>query len=170
MTGTPRSWKPWSVLNWLCHGILALGLTAPCMTIVARMDELTDIAKDLGMLPEPESYSVLQGIIALFDTGDIAIGILLLVFSVIFPIVKLIAVRLTLRVGPGGAVPHRLLSVIAILSKYSMIDVFVIALLVIASKTLPGGSEINLRWGTLAFAVAALLSMYLISAVKKAAG
>lgn len=167
MTGALRTW---SVLNWLCHGILAMGLTAPCMTIVARMGEATDIAQELGFLPEPESYSVLSGILALFDNGDIAIGILLLVFSVLFPVTKLIAVRLTLRVVPGGQAPHRLLSVIAILSKYSMIDVFVIALLVIASKTLPGGSEINLRWGTFAFAAAALLSMYLISAVKKAAG
>lgn len=168
MSGTsPAHRKAWSTLNWLCHGFLAVGLTAPCMTIVTRMGEATELAHDMGLLPSPESYSVLRGIIALFDNGDLAIGILLLVFSVLFPVTKLIVVRLTLKVDPAAA-PHRLLSFIAVLSKYSMIDVFVIALMVIASKTLPGGSEIDLEWGTIAFATAALLSMYLVSAVKKA--
>jgi paraquat-inducible protein A len=157
--------RSWSLLNWVCHGVLAVGLTAPCMTIVSRMGEATDLVRELGLLAEPESYSVLTGIGALFNNGDIAIGVLLSVFSVLFPFAKLVVVRLTL--GPAG-VPRRLLAVTAILSKYSMTDVFVIALLVIASKTLPGGSEIRLEWGTLAFATAALLSMILISAVNRA--
>ena len=52
--------------------------------------------------------------------------------------------------------------------KKHMVDVFAIALLVVASKTMAGGSRIDVEWGTIAFATAALLSMYLTSAVKKA--
>ena len=43
--------------------------------------------------------------------------------------------------------------------KYSMVDVFVVALLVVAAQTLPGGTTIELRWGAYAFAAAALLAI-----------
>jgi paraquat-inducible protein A len=154
----------------LCHGVLALGLVAPCMTIVAQMGDVTDVADAAGLLPPPKSYSVLTGILALFEHGNAIIGVLLLAFSVLFPVTKLVVVRLTLQGAAGGAPRQGLLKATALFSKYSMVDVFVIALIVVASKTLPGGSRIDLEWGTLAFATAALLSMVLTSAVGKAVG
>lgn len=51
-----------------------------------------------------------------------------------------------------------------------MIDVFVIALIVVASRTLAGGLRIELRWGVIAFAAAALCSMCLTAAAKKVVG
>lgn len=164
--GSPsRSHRPWAALNWLCHGVLALGLVAPCMTIVAQMGDMTDVADAAGLLPPPKSYSVLTGILALFEHRNVLIGVLLLGFSVLFPVTKLVVVRLTLRAAAAGAPAPGLLKATALLSKYSMIDVFVIALIVVASKTLPGGSRVELEWGTIAFAAAALLSMVLASAV-----
>ncbi len=163
-----RGWKPWAALNWLCHGVLAVGLMAPCMTIVPRMGSATDVARSIGLLPQAESYSVLSGILALFEDGDLVIALVLLTFSVLFPVAKLVVVRLTLQGAVCGAVPQKLLAAMAMFSKYSMTDVFVIALIVVASRTLPGDSQINLEWGAIAFALAALLSMYLTSAVKKA--
>ena len=163
-----RGWKPWAALNWLCHAVLALGLMAPCMTVVPRLGSATEVARAAGLLPAAESYSVLSGILALFENGDLVIASLLLAFSVLFPVAKLVVVRLTLQGAAHGAVPERVLSAMAIFSKYSMTDVFVIALIIVASRTLPGDSQIDLEWGALAFATAALLSMYLTSAVKKA--
>jgi paraquat-inducible protein A len=109
---------------------------------------------------------VLSGILALFEHNNLLVGCLLLCFSVLFPISKLIVVRLVLQESTRGAVSKRLLHAIAMLSKYSMVDVFVIALLVVASKTAPG-SSVELHWGTFAFATAALLSMGLTTAVKR---
>ena len=160
--------RPWAVLNWLCHGVLAVGLMAPCMTFVARLGDSTDLAQAVGLIPEPTSYSVLSGILALFEDGDLLIGLVLLTFSVLFPVAKLVVVRLALQGIGRGAVPRRVLAAMATISKYSMVDVFAIALLVVASKTMAGGSHIDMEWGTIAFATAALLSMYLTSAVKKA--
>ena len=176
MTSDPRLDRPAqararqvSALNWLCHGILAVGLVAPCMTFVSRMGGATEVARAVGLIPDPATYSVLSGILSLLEHGDVGIGCVLLTFSVVFPISKLIVVRLALQGATRCAVPPRLLKAVALASKYSMVDVFVIALLVVASKTMPGGSRIELQWGTLAFCAAALLSTGLTSSVRKTA-
>ncbi len=172
MTAGPGSDRParWiAAANWLCHGILAVGLVAPSMTYVPRLGGATDVARAAGLVPDPTTYSVLSGILSLFENGDVAIGCVLLVFSVVFPISKLIVVRLALRGASGGAVPPRLLKATTLASKYSMTDVFVIALLVVASRAMPGGSRIELEWGIFAFCAAALLSTGLTSSVRKEA-
>jgi paraquat-inducible protein A len=158
-----------AALNWLCHGILAVGLVAPCLTFVSRMGGATEAARAVGLIPDPATYSVLSGILSLLEHGDVWIGCILLTFSVVFPIAKLIVVRLALQEGTAHAVPPSLLKAVAIASKYSMADVFVIALLVVASKTMPGGSSIDLEWGTFAFCAAAVLSTGLTSSVKTTA-
>lgn len=149
--------------------MLGVGLVEPCMTFVSRMGGSTDVARAAGLIPEPATYSVLSGILALFEDGDVGIGCVLLAFSVLFPAAKLIAVRLALQGATRRAVSPHLLKAVAALSKYSMVDVFVIALLVVASKTMPGGSRIELEWGLFAFGAAALLSTGLTSAVRKSA-
>ena len=45
------------------------------------------------------------------------------------------------------------------LGKFSMVDVFVIALLVVTIKGLPGGTRVSLGWGFWCFATAVLLSL-----------
>lgn len=174
MTGGPRPDRPararWiAAANWACHGVLAVGLVAPSMTYVPRVGGATDVARAAGLVPDPATYSVLSGILSLLENGDVAIGCVLLVFSVVFPISKLVVVRLALRGTSGGAVPPRLLQAVALASKYSMTDVFVIALLVVASRTMPGGSRIELEWGIFAFCAAALLSTGLTSSVRREA-
>ncbi len=153
---------PIAALNWLCHALLAVGLVAPSMTFVSRMGSATDVAREAGVLPAPATYSVLSGILSLLGGKDLLIGGLLLVFSVVFPIAKLVVVRLALE----GPVSPRLLKAVAFASRYSMVDVFVIALLVVASKTMPGGSRFEPEWGLAAFGAAALLSTALTAAVR----
>lgn len=155
-----------AALNWLCHALLAVGLVAPCMTFVSRMGGATEIARAVGLVPEPATYSVLSGIRTLFESGDVAIGCVLLVFSVVFPVSKLIVVRLALQAAARGEEARALLRAVAVASKYSMVDVFVIALLVVASKSMPGGSSVELEWGTFAFAAAAVLSTALTASVR----
>jgi hypothetical protein len=43
------------------------------------------------------------------------------------------------------------------LTKYSLIDVMVIAMLIVCAKAFPGGASVSARWGIYAFAVAAIL-------------
>ena len=147
------------LLNWAGHGLLALGLCGPCMTVVPRMGAVEGLARWLGLLREPETYSILSGIGKLLAGDGLFVGIVLLVFSVVFPVAKLIVLRVCIaqmRHGNATGVAHRLATRYA---KYSMVDVFVIALVVVASRSFPGGTTVELRWGTYAFAAAALLSV-----------
>ena len=141
---------------WLAHALLAVGLCGPCMTVTPRMEPHTGLARWLGLLDGPRTYSVLGGIGDLVRHGNAAIGAVLLVFSVLFPIAKLVAVRAALSDVRRG-LPRRRGGFAAHLGKFSMVDVFVIALIILASRSWPGGTEVELRYGAWAFASAALL-------------
>jgi paraquat-inducible protein A len=147
-------------LLWTAHVLLGVGLAAPCMTIVPRLGSHTALGGWLGLLDEPRSYSILSGIADLLAGSGFWIGLLLLCFSVIFPIAKLIALRVALADVAAGRAPNRLHAALANAGRYSMADVFVVALLVVASKTFPGGTEVLVRWGLYPFAAAALLTMF----------
>ena len=151
---------PLHPLLWSAHILLGVGLAAPCMTIVPKLGEHTALGSWLGLLDEPRTYSILSGIRGLLDGGGFWIGLLLLVFSVLFPLAKLIALRMALSDLEAGRPVNRLHHVLANVGKYSMADVFVVALLVVASKSFPGGTEVVIRWGVYAFAAAALLTMF----------
>jgi uncharacterized paraquat-inducible protein A len=60
---------------------------------------------------------VLTGILTLFENGDVVIGCVLLVFSVVFPISKLVVVRLALGDAGRGVLPPALAQAIAVASK-----------------------------------------------------
>lgn len=158
-----------NLLNWVGHVLLALGLCGPCMTVIPRMGEVEGLGRWLGLLQEPKTYSILSGIFQLFERGGIFVALVLFVFSVVFPIAKLIVLRVCvaeLRDGGTTGVAHRLATRF---SKYSMVDVFVIALVVVASRSFPGGTTVELEWGTYAFAAAALLSVAVSAALGRIA-
>ncbi len=159
-----------TTLNWLGHGLLALGLVGPCMTITPRLGPHTGLGKWLGVLQDPQTYSILTGVWRLVTGGNLWIGIALLVFSVIFPVSKLIVLRASIAGARAGRPVFKAHDIAARLSKYSMVDVFVIALIIVASKTFPGGTTVEIRWGAYAFAAAALLSIPVAHAVGEARG
>jgi paraquat-inducible protein A len=105
----------------------------------------------------------------LLQGGNVAIGVVLLVFSILFPIAKLAVLRLGIAELAAGRAPGRAHRLVQRLAKYSMVDVFVIALVVVASKTFPGGTVITVDWGTYAFAAAALLSVGVAAGVSRRA-
>lgn len=139
---------------------LGLGLVGPCMTIVPRMGPFTGWIRALQPHQlQPTTYSILSGIAAMRQHGNPGIAALLLGFSVVFPILKLSAMTagaVGLRLGQR---PHLAVRLTHHLGKFSMLDVLVIGLLVLAIKGLPGGSEVRLRWGIWAFAASVALSL-----------
>ena len=151
-------------LLWLGHGMLGLGLCAPCMTVVPRMEPVQGLAEWLGLVKEPRTYSIVTGVLELLSGGNVGIGLVLLFFSILFPLAKLIALRVCIADARRG-ISHGLA---AKFGKYSMVDVFVIALLVVVSKSYPGGTRVEIEWGIFAFAAAALLSMVVSAGVGRA--
>lgn len=146
--------RGWTVVNWACHGLLGVGLFAPAFTVTPRLEPHDELARWLGLLDDPATYSLAGGIRRLVLDGHAALGVLLFLFSVAFPVAKLALVRAALREGRSGPV-HRWL---ARTSKFSMADVFVLALVVVAAKTFPGGTTVDLHYGAYVFAAAALAS------------
>jgi hypothetical protein len=159
LLGALSSARSLAILNWCSHVLLGIGLLAPCMTVIPRMDPLHGLGRWLGLVDEPRSYSIATGVLQLVRGGNVAIGVVLLVFSVLFPIAKLVVFRVALADARRGRPAGRARDVAARYGRYSMADVFVVALTVIVSKSFPGGTTVDVRWGAFAFAAAALLSM-----------
>ena len=139
---------------------LGLGLVGPCMTIVPKLGDFTGWVEVLK--PDelkPTTYSVLSGIDAMRTHGSPGLAALLFGFSVVFPALKLAAMAWGTAALALGVRPHAAVAVTHHLGKFSMLDVMVIGLLVIAMKGLPGGSEVHLGWGVYAFAASVLVSL-----------
>ena len=148
--------------------LLLTGILLPCMTIHPKVGEYTFIAKMLAPKEfEVTSYSILGGILTMIKNGSTGIGVLLFLFSVLFPIWKLATfIYYTYRTKKS---PSKSLRVALNLGKYSMLDVFVLALLVIAVKGLPGGSRMDLEAGVYFFTASVLLSLFIGQKIKPAA-
>ena len=130
------------------------------MTIDPAYGEFTALVQmlkpDLG---KEIQISILGGIVALYEDGKYFIGTIILLFSVLFPVWKLGVlwgnVSALARREELNQAFHR----IEKLGKFSMLDIFVIAVLIVTLKGLPGGTEIGVDWGVFAFAASVLLSI-----------
>ena len=139
---------------------LGFGLTGPCMTVIPHAGELEGWVRLLE--PEalrPSAYSVVGGIAALWSHGNAPLGALLFGFSVLFPAAKLAVMAWAAahendaaRHGPASRVAHHA-------GKFSMLDVLVVGVLVVAVKGLPGGTEVRVGWGLYLFATSVVLAL-----------
>lgn len=146
-----------------CCILLGLGLIAPTLTIDRRLGEWTWLVEIIS--PETlgsTTYSILGVIDKLFVSGDWFLGGILALFSVAFPVAKLALYWVAAGCGPdlGGATD--LLKWTHRAGKFSMAEVFALALMVVVVKTLPGGSEAEVQWGAYVF-VASVLGAILVS-------
>jgi len=93
-----------------------------------------------------------------FEKGEAFIGFLLLFFTILFPIIKYIFLFLTLlgrKMPRHGAVATAL----EIINKWSMLDVFVVAVLILNLKFDSGIIRSQLESGTTLFAISVVLLM-----------
>ena len=106
------------------------------------------------------SYSLWSGMIGLFGDQHYGLAVILLVFSILFPFTKL-AVLMSLWVGRfTDAQRQDVLKWLERLGRWSMLDVFVVAMIVVIAKT-GGALQAQPRLGIYLFAAAVLLSMVL---------
>lgn len=93
-----------------------------------------------------------------FDNGEVFIGFLLLFFTIIFPCLKYIFLLLTIL---GKKFPRHgtVATVLEIINKWSMLDVFVVAVLLLNLKFDTRIIASRLGSGTTLFAISVLLLM-----------
>ena len=116
--------------------VLFSGITAPMIEIDARFQQVNFqlIGENITFNDQViffQSKSILEVIVILFNTGKVdsyLVGILILVFSIIFPVAKLLATQIFLG-GNEKTRKNRVLKFFAFKSgKWSMADVYVIAI------------------------------------------
>src|SRR5688500_1273681 len=161
---TPRKFRQglWLVRVCLLTSaiLLGAGLAGPCMSIEPAFGSLDGWVRLLKPdLARPTNYSVVGGILALLQHGSTLVGLTLLGFSVIFPTVKLALMASSAASLATGHPAGTLAKFAHHAGKFSMLDVFVVGLLVLAIKGLPGGSKVTLGWGVAAFAASVVLSL-----------
>ena len=104
------------------------------------------------------SYSVWAGVVALSHQGDYVLASVLFFFSIVFPLAKLISLAVIwfvkLREDQRAALLHWL----GLLGKWSMLDVFVVAILIVLVKLGPL-AKVEPRTGVYFFTAAIVASM-----------
>lgn len=168
------------------------GLIAPLATIskhftaadAIRQAKRTDVSEltrtliDLGDLyletsgdnpvfvDEKNTYSVLSGAWELFRANEFFLAAVIVIFSVLFPLAKLASLFLLCHDGIGRSRELHFRAH-AFLGKWSMLDVFVIALLVVSLK-LGDLVDVQIHCGIYFFAASVLLTMLLTQLLHKA--
>ena len=133
---------------------LALGLVSPIITLKK-------------FILVENTFSVLSGIIQLAREGQWFLLVIITGFSVVLPILKIgVLYRLVSRKRRCDARMHRYLHWMHLYGKWSMLDVFIVAVLVVAVK-LGAIASVEMRYGLYAFAAAVLLTMVITARVVK---
>lgn len=107
-----------------------------------------------------DSYSLITGVKNLFQEGDIFLGLLIFLFSIVFPISKLGTLFVIWFKKLKKSNRDTILKWLDILARWSMLDVFVVAIMVVISKS-GGLIDATPQTGIYVFAAAIFLSMLL---------
>jgi paraquat-inducible protein A len=156
------------VLTLTSAVLFLVGIFAPSFTMIPKLGNGYFewlVRRFVSSNLEPRSFSLVSGIIHLFRDGDLFVGGVILLFSVVFPAAKLATLGLGFRAD--GNIAERHLALLEQLGKWSMLDVFVVAALVVCFKGFPGGSHVQVEWGIYVFAGSVVLSMIATRAMRK---
>ncbi|PHP67297.1 paraquat-inducible membrane protein A [Zhengella mangrovi] len=108
---------------------LALCLFAATASFVLGVTlPLVEIERLIVFSDEP---SLVQMVTGLWQRGDMALAALIALFSIVTPASKLLLLQIAAAKGPGSRAPSWLHG----LSRWSMLDVLLVAIVVFAAKT-----------------------------------
>jgi paraquat-inducible protein A len=125
---------------------LIVGLVLPAITIRSMF-----LAKD---------FSLLESVWAFLEEGDWFLFVITFLFSVVFPVVKILTgLALWFVLDATEAYARPVIGWLSALSKWSMLDVFIIALIVlVADGRLLSSADIQI--GAVVFSIAVLVSTW----------
>jgi paraquat-inducible protein A len=117
-----------------------------------------------------DTFSLASGIFYLLMEGEPLLFLIVFSFSILMPAWKMALLYRLLHAQEGdNARRHRQLHVLSFLGKWSMLDVFVVAILVVTVK-LGAIASITVHFGIYLFTLAVLASMLLTHKIATAAG
>lgn len=102
--------------------LLALGVSLPLM----RFESFYVLSTDA---------SLIEVVGSLWSGGDVALALIVALVSLIFPAVKLVLIAVELIAAERQAGQGMLVRLVPVLSKWSMMDVLLVAIVIFATKT-----------------------------------
>ena len=138
-----------SLLLYLAASTFALGLTLP----LVRFEKLYFFEK---------TPTLIEIVLTLAQEGDLALALLIGAFSIAFPAIKLL---LLFVIAIGGGSSKRLGALSAV-SKWSMMDVMIVALAIVAAKSSGLASAVTLP-GLWFYATATISSAFAAAILKR---
>ena len=120
-------------------------------------DELEEWIIKKGRIPVGNQY--LFGIIkSLFVDGSFFLGIIIFLFSVVFPILKIVLCAVALVTSQKDGAKDKIIRLIGYISKWSMADVFIVAVIIVMFKAKGFNFKFTAEPGIYFYAVSAILS------------
>jgi paraquat-inducible protein A len=151
-THYPREARRLRVILWITLVFLGIGLVAPVITL-----------KKFVLIEN--TFSVLGGTVELLKEGHYFLFMVIVAFSIILPLLKIgVLYSLLCSKHREGADLERYLHWMHLYGKWSMLDVFIVAVLVVSVK-LGAIASVEMRYGLYAFAAAVILTMYVTARV-----
>lgn len=142
---------------------LILGLIAPILmvTIHKEVEYIGDIVLSF------ESKGVIGSIVKLFDSGDIVVAIVIALFSVVVPVLKVLSL-LFISLFMKSQFATKVVKFFKMIGKWSMVDVFVVAVFLVYLTANKGDiSKAEIEVGLYFFLAYVIVSMLVsISATK----
>ncbi len=140
-------WLGWGAI--LAAILLVTGWVLPIMTV----ERLLFLSNEI---------SILQGVAELWSEDEIFLAVVIGTFSVVLPAVKLaLALYLWFHAEAGSRRSRRTLTVLEMAGRWSMLDVFVVALLVVAIRT-SLINDVTVHPGVYVFTAAIVLSLVVV--------
>ena len=148
----PRQARQLRMLIVLASILLGVGLVAPIITL----EKFVVIEN---------TFSVVSAVTQLLIEGQWFLFVVIAGFSILLPVLKL-GVLFLLLCGRsfGKARLHQYLHWMHLYGRWSMLDVFVVAILVVAVK-LGAIANVQMRYGLYAFAAAVLITMFVTARI-----
>lgn len=149
----PKENRYVSVLLWLSLTLLVTGIFSPLMTLTK-------------FIFFKNTISIYSGIVKLFKENEYFLFTVILVFSIIFPISKILLLSSIWYLRWNEERLNKLLNLLGLLGKWSMLDVFVVAFLIVTIK-INIISDIKIHFGIYVFSTAIFLSIIVTTCIKK---
>jgi hypothetical protein len=150
------SLRIFTLIGSICAMIaLVLGLITPILmvTIHKEVEYLGDIVLSF------ESKGVIGSIVKLWETGDIVVAMVILLFSVVVPVLKVLSL-FVVSVFMESRFAHGIIAFFKMIGKWSMVDVFVVAVFLVYLTANKGDvSRAEVEMGLYFFLVYVIVSM-----------
>ncbi|MBI3616591.1 MAG: paraquat-inducible protein A [Candidatus Omnitrophica bacterium] len=140
------------------YEVLLLLIAATAALVMGLSLPLVKVEKLLLVKRATSIYSVYTGVVSLWKQGEYFLAGVIFFFSIIFPFMKIASLSVIWFFRMADSQRKSLLQWLEGLGRWSMLDVFIVSILIVAVKLKPLVS-VEAKPGVYIFALAILLSM-----------